>query len=114
MPAPSIHRDIEPSLQHEVDQVLAWLTRRGTQRNRDGMARYGIRSAKAFGVSMATMRPLVKRLGRNHDLAVALWDTGWLEARVLAWFVDEPARVRRAQMDRWCRDYDNWAVCDSV
>ena len=103
-----------PSTQRDVEQVLAWLTRRGTQRNRDGMARYGIRSAKAFGVSMATMRPLVKRLGRDHNLAIALWNTGWLEARVLASFVDEPARVTRAQMDRWCRDFDNWAVCDSV
>jgi 3-methyladenine DNA glycosylase AlkD len=65
-------------------------------------------------VSMATMRPLVKRLGRDHDLALALWETGWLEARILAGFIDEPARVTPAQMDRWCRDFDNWAVCDST
>ncbi len=105
---------LAPSIPPDVDQVLAWLKRRGTQRNRDGMARYGIRSARVFGVSMATMRPLVKRLGRDHDLALALWEAGWLEARVLASFVDEPARVTRAQMNRWCRDFDNWAVCDSV
>ena len=74
-----------------------WLRRRGTARNRAGMARFGIRSEKAFGVSMATMRPLVKRLGRNHELALALWETGWLEARILAGFIDEPARVTSAQ-----------------
>jgi 3-methyladenine DNA glycosylase AlkD len=78
------------------------------------MARYGIRSAKAFGVSMATMGPLVKRLGRNHDLAVALWETEWLEARILAGFIGDPARVTPALMDRWCRQFDNWAVCDST
>jgi 3-methyladenine DNA glycosylase AlkD len=78
------------------------------------MARFGIRSEKAFGVSMATMRPLVKRLGRNHELALALWETGWLEARILAGFIDEPARVTSAQMDRWRQDFDNWAVCDST
>jgi 3-methyladenine DNA glycosylase AlkD len=97
-----------------VRSTLAWLERRGTARNRDGMARYGIRSVKAFGVSMAVMRPLVARLGRDHDLAVALWDTRWLEARILAGFVAEPARVTPALMDRWCRDFDNWAVCDST
>ena len=101
-------------MKEDVRRVLAWLKRRGSARNRDGMARYGIRSAKAFGVSMATMRPLVKRLGRNHDLALALWDTGWLEARILAGFVADPARVSPALMDRWCRDFDNWAVCDST
>ena len=68
----------------KVEQVLTWLARRGSRRNRLGMARYGIRSAKSFGVSMATMRPLVRRLGRDHELALALWQSGWLEARVLA------------------------------
>ncbi len=101
-------------MKEDVRRILAWLKRRGSASNRDGMARYGIRSAKAFGVSMATMRPLVKRLGRNHDLALALWDTGWLEARILAGFVADPARVSPALMDRWCRDFDNWAVCDST
>ena len=94
--------------------VLAWLERRGTRRNIAGMARFGITSPKAFGVSMATMRPLVRKLGHDHALAQALWNSGWHEARILASFVDEPARVTAAQMDRWARDFDNWAVCDSV
>jgi 3-methyladenine DNA glycosylase AlkD len=97
-----------------VRTTLAWLERRGTARNREGMARFGITAAKAYGVSSATMAPLVKRLRRDHDLALALWDTGWLEARILAAFVAEPARTTASQMDRWCRDFDNWAVCDST
>ena len=60
------------------------------------------------------IQSLAKRLGRNHELAAALWDTGWYEARMLASFVDEPARVTPAQMDRWCRDFDNWGICDTV
>lgn len=46
-----------------VREVLAWLERRGTKRNREGMARYGIHATKVFGVSMATIQPLAKRLG---------------------------------------------------
>lgn len=98
----------------DVRSALAWLKARGTRRNVEGMARYGIVSPKAFGVSVANIRALAKRLGRNHPLALALWDTGWYEARVLAAFVDEPDNIRPAQMDRWARDFDNWAVCDGV
>lgn len=29
-------------------------------------------------------------------------------------FVDEPARVTPSQMDRWARDFDNWAICDTL
>ena len=97
-----------------VPELLRWLERRGTKRNREGMARYGIRSARAFGVSAETMRPLAKRLGRQHGLAAKLWEAGWHETRILASLVDEPARVTPAQMERWARAFDNWAVCDSV
>jgi 3-methyladenine DNA glycosylase AlkD len=78
------------------------------------MARYGIPSDKAFGVSVGDLQRIAKRLGRNHQLAAALWDTGWYEARMLASFVDEPASVTPAQMDLWCRDFDSWAICDTV
>jgi 3-methyladenine DNA glycosylase AlkD len=78
------------------------------------MARYGIRTKKVFGVPMAAMRELAKKSGRSHELAQALWKTEWYEARILASFVDEPEKVTPAQMDRWCRGFDNWAVCDTV
>lgn len=97
-----------------VTHVLAWLKRRGTARNRQGMARYGITSPRVFGVSMATMRPLVRRLGRDQALAEDLWATGWLEARILAGFVGEPDRLTAAGMNRWARDFDNWAVTDGT
>jgi 3-methyladenine DNA glycosylase AlkD len=94
--------------------AVAWLKQHGTQRDREGMARYGLPSDHAFGVSVGQIQALAKRLGRSHELAAALWDTGWYEARMLASFVDEPARVTPAQMDRWCRDFDNWGICDTV
>src|SRR5262245_35144247 len=78
------------------------------------MARYAIVAPKVFGVSMATMRELTKQLGKDHELAEALWQTGWFEARILASFVDEPARVTAAQMDRWAKAFDNWAICDTM
>ena len=99
-----------------VNQILAYLGKRGTKRNVEGMARYGIvtKSGKVFGVSVETLRVLGKKLGRDHALALALWKSGWYEARMLCAFVDEPDKVTPAQMDRWAKDFDNWAICDST
>jgi 3-methyladenine DNA glycosylase AlkD len=97
-----------------VRDALSWLDQRGTARNREGMARYAIVAPKVFGVSVATVRQLARTLGRDHALALALWKSGWYEARLLAAFVDEPALVTPAQMDAWARDFDNWAVCDTA
>ena len=78
------------------------------------MARYAIPSNRAFGVAMKDIKALGKKLGRDHELAAALWATGVYEARMLCSFVDDPAQVTSAQMDRWCRDFDNWAICDTI
>jgi 3-methyladenine DNA glycosylase AlkD len=101
-------------LENQVSAALSSLEQMSTQRDHDNLARFGITAGKAFGVSMANIQVLAKRLGRNHQLAAALWDTGWYEARMLSSFVDEPARVTPSQMDRWCRDFDNWGICDTV
>lgn len=98
----------------QVREALAWLERHGTRRTREGMARYGIVADKAFGVPVGSIQQLGKRLGRDHDLAAALWETGWYEARMLCAYVDEPARVTAAQMDRWARDFDNWGITDTL
>jgi len=98
----------------KVVDALAWLERHGSRRNRDAMARYAIVAPRAFGVPVGVIRDLGKRLGQDRDLAAALWDSGWYEARMLTAFVDDPARLTAAQMDRRAREFDNWAVCDHL
>lgn len=99
----------------DVPAVLATLKRLGKPGFRAEMEpRYGIVAKDAFGVPMAAMQALAKKVGRNHALAEALWVTGNYEARTVAALVAEPERVTPALMNRWCRDFDNWAICDTV
>ncbi|MFY9571703.1 MAG: DNA alkylation repair protein [Blastocatellia bacterium] len=105
----------QPSLEAQVAAVLKSLKRLADKRVREDMSeRYGIYTDKAFGVSMSNIQKVAKPLGRNHELAAALWGTGWYEARMLTSFVDEPARVTPAQMDAWVGDFDNWGICDTL
>jgi 3-methyladenine DNA glycosylase AlkD len=97
-----------------VATVLKSLKRAGSVKYRDGLARYGIAAPNAYGVPMGAIQKLAKTTGRDHDLAIALWDTGIYEARLMAAFVGEPARVTVAEMNAWCADFDNWAVCDTL
>ncbi len=104
----------ERSLAQEVTVAVASLERLSTKKDVENLVRFGINPPKAIGVSMANLQKLAKRVGRRHDLALALWESGWYEARMLAALVDDPAFVTRAQMDRWCRDFDNWGIVDTV
>jgi 3-methyladenine DNA glycosylase AlkD len=97
-----------------ADAVLAGLALLGSEEARAGMARYGIETGSAFGVSVYELRRVAKGLGRDHDLALALWTSGNHEARLLAGMVDDPAQVTEEQMDAWAAEFDSWDVCDQV
>jgi len=97
-----------------VSEVLARLRTMASLRNRDGMARYGINVADAWGIPVSRLRQLAREIGRDHRLALELWDSGVHEARILAALVDEPEHVTIEQMEAWVRQFDSWDVCDVV
>ena len=103
-----------PTQAPSVAAVIAELKALGTEKNRAGMARFGINTDKAFGVSIAAMTPLIRKYRHNHALAGALWASGYHEARILAAFVEEPDKVGKTQMNAWTADFDSWDVCDQV
>ena len=111
---PPTRKTTNRSLEAEAQSALTWLKRHSTKAVLDGMARYGVPSDNALGVSMKDMKVLGEKLGHNHELALKLWDTGVYEARMISAFVGDPARTTPAQMDRWCRDFDNWAIGDTL
>ncbi len=100
------------SIAEQVRWVLGWLEAHSSKAIRDGMARYAIPSHNAIGVAMKDLKALGKQIGHRHELALALWKTGGYEARMLTSFIADPARITSAQMDRWCADFDSWALCD--
>ncbi|MDP1759875.1 MAG: DNA alkylation repair protein [Candidatus Woesebacteria bacterium] len=79
-----------------------------------GMARFGINSKNTLGVSMPIVRKMAKEIGKDHKMALKLWDSKIHEARILAGLIDEPALVTEKQMEKWVKGFDSWDVCDQV
>jgi len=96
----------------QVDEVLETLRALGKPENLAGMARFGINTSNTFGVTVTVLRGVAKRLGRDHALALKLWDTGVREARLLAAMTADPSAMTRRDMERWVCALDSWDVCD--
>jgi 3-methyladenine DNA glycosylase AlkD len=94
--------------------VIAELRALGSEANRAGMARFGINTERAFGISMKGLEPLARKHRRNHRLAGDLWASGYHEARLLAALIDDPREVTPQQMDSWAADLDSWDLCDQA
>ena len=111
---PKTPHALNRSLEDQVEFALTWLRGHSTRVTLEGMARYAIPSDHAYGVAMKDIKALGTMLGRNQPLAIALWATGVYEARMLASFVGDPKLLTAAQMERWCKDFDSWAICDAM
>jgi 3-methyladenine DNA glycosylase AlkD len=97
-----------------IASILNELQSLANPENVAGMARFGITGKNLLGISVGQLRTLARRIGRNHALAGELWSSGIFEARLLAAFVAEPARVTRRQANSWARDFECWADCDGL
>jgi 3-methyladenine DNA glycosylase AlkD len=95
-------------------RVLTELRALANPSNVEGMARFGISTCReALGVPTPMLQKIARELGRNHALALELWKSGVFEARCVAALIDNPKLVTEEQMERWAKDFDNWAVCDN-
>lgn len=106
---------MDAAIERRVEAVLAALRGESSVKILAEMApRYGLAVDKAMGVAMNRMQAIAKPLRPHHELAHALWETGWYEARMVACLIDDPLRVTPEQMDRWRVDFDNWGIVDTV
>ena len=101
-------------LTQRLDEALAALRAQARPDQLDAMARFGLTGDGRLGLAVPTLRALAKAFKRDHELALALWDTGIPDAQILAGMVAEPARFTAEQMDHWVAGMRAWDVCDQA
>ncbi len=100
--------------QRSLEELLDVLQSLANPDNVAGMRRFGINPHHTLGVSIPHLRKLAREQGKDHSLALALWQTGIHEARLLASMIDDMRQVSEAQMESWVQDFDSWDICDQV
>ena len=97
-----------------VDEVMEQLKSKAKKDQLEGMARFAIVGDQRLGVSVPDMRKLAKDIGKDHQLALDLWDTGVPEAMIVAGMIAETEKLTEAQMEVWVVDINSWDICDQV
>lgn len=95
-------------------EVIELLKSLENEKNKIGMARFGINTERAFGISMKELNPIAKIIKKNHQLALELWETGFHEARILAVLIAEPKKLTSEEMDHWVLGFNSWDLCDQA
>ena len=85
-----------------VKEILAQLKALGNEKVRAQNWRNGA-GDNQFGVKLGDIRKLATKIKANHDLALALWETSNLDARLLAILLIDPKRLSGDELDRMVR-----------
>jgi 3-methyladenine DNA glycosylase AlkD len=96
-----------------VEEIIREMRSMAIPEALEGMRRFAINVSDRIGLSVPQLRIIARRCGRNQELAEKLWDTGILDARILASLVGDPDAIRSSTLDRWTRDFNCWTVCDA-
>lgn len=97
-----------------AEEIVAHLRTLGSEENRQGMQRYGIRIDRTLGISHGVQRDIAKKIKRNHERAFELWETGITEAQFIASVTADPKRFTVEDARRWAAEFDSWDIVDGV
>ncbi|MEI6156993.1 MAG: DNA alkylation repair protein [Atribacterota bacterium] len=105
-------RPIDPDHLMDFENIFGRLRNLADPEVIAGMARFGIATHQALGISLPALRKIAREIGKDHRLALQLWESGIHEARILAGLVEDANLVTEEQMEQWVSDFDSWDLCD--
>jgi 3-methyladenine DNA glycosylase AlkD len=94
-----------------LKETLKQLEALGNEKMRAHNRKHGA-GDNQFGVRLGDIRKLAAKIKTNQELAIALWETGNLDARLLAILLIEPKKLSRTEMDRMVRSATVAQVAD--
>jgi len=75
--------------------------------------KFGITTTGSLGIYLKDLHAIAKELPKEADLAVALFDTGIYEARLLCSKIFPPKALTGDLAQKWIVTFDNWEITDS-
>jgi 3-methyladenine DNA glycosylase AlkD len=93
--------------------IVAELKPLGKESQKRILLNHGIREP-VLGVSVEELKKFQKRIKRDYQLALDLYDTGIYDAMYLAGLIADDARMTRKDLQRWVEQSNGTALCGNM
>ena len=101
-------------IEMEFDQIIREFERLSDVDFAENMKKFGIRYVKSYGLRLPQIRKVAKQCGKNHDLALKLWNHGYHETYLMATLVEESEKVSSEQLNDWVNTFYSWDLVDQA
>jgi 3-methyladenine DNA glycosylase AlkD len=93
-------------------EILQQLKLRSNPQVAEYKLRHGSLAKNSLGIMVKDLRKTAKEIGKNHRLALKLFQSDIHEARKLACMIADPKKATESQMEAWVKKFDSWDLCD--
>jgi 3-methyladenine DNA glycosylase AlkD len=93
-------------------ELIAHLETLRSEEHIAGMARFGIVTETALGISNPDLQKIARLAKKDHARAQELWRSDFREARLLALYTTEPKKLTPSEARRWAEDFNSWEIVD--
>ncbi|QRM55715.1 DNA alkylation repair protein [Sinorhizobium sp. BG8] len=97
-----------------AEEIVAHLKGLRSEENIAGMARFGIVTDDAVGLSNPDLQKIARLVKKDQQRAEVLWRGGLREARMLALYTAEPQRLTADLARLWAADFNSWEIVDTA
>lgn len=87
----------------ELNEVMDYLQQKGSEQIRRIFAAHGAPVNKTLGVKIGDLKPLVKTIKKDHELSLALYNTGISDAMYLAGLIADEKKISKTQLQQWVK-----------
>lgn len=95
-----------------VKEVLDAIKKASTPEGIKKKAYFGITEVGNFGLTSPQIKNIARDIGKNHSLALELWETSVHEARHIAVLIADKKMVTEKLMNKWVKDFNSWDIVD--
>ena len=95
-----------------INEVLSAIKKLSTPEGIKKKAYFGISEVGNFGLTSPQIKAIARDIGKNHELALKLWQTSVHEARHIAVLIADKKMVTEKLMNKWVKDFNSWDIVD--
>lgn len=94
----------------DTNQVLSLLSNHQNERGIANFEKLKMGQLRSYGIGLTMLKKMAKEIGRNHELALALWELPVYEALQLSALIDEPKKISREQVNNQVSKLNFWML----
>ncbi len=95
-----------------VIEILSAIKKASTPEGIKKKAYFGITEVGNFGLTAPQIKAIARDIGKDHSLALELWETSVHEARHIAVLIADKKMVTEKLMNKWVKDFNSWDIVD--